>query len=131
MYLGEQERAKRKAAIVRELNESAAQSWQVCAEASCALLALGSDSEFQRLVDGHRGLPGVLPALLAASGSPDRADAMLHLVVARATLSPLLVRMEILGWMAHTHPQALVTLLAVVAGDHEHASSNNTGVDAN
>jgi hypothetical protein len=29
--------------------------------------------------------------------------------------------------MAHAHPQALATLLAVLAGDHKHVSSTNTG----
>jgi hypothetical protein len=97
MYLREQERAKRNAASVRELNASASRSWRVCAEASRALLTLRNDPEFRRLVDGHRGLLEVLPALLVGSRSPDRADAMLHLVVARAALSPLLVRVEVLG----------------------------------
>jgi len=125
MYLREQERAKRNIAIVRELNESALRSRNVCAEASHALLTLRNDPEFRRLVDGHRGLLEVLPALLAGSQSPDRADAMLHLVVARAVLSPLLVRVEVLGWMAHVHPQVLVTLLAVVAGNHDHPASSD------
>lgn len=128
MYLREQERAKRNAAIVRELSESALQSWNVCAELSRALLTLRDNPEFRRLVDGHRGLLQVLPALLAGSGATNRADAILHLVVARAALGPLLVRVEVLGWMAQEHPRALVTLLAVVAGDHEHASSKDIGV---
>jgi hypothetical protein len=117
MYMREQERGKRNAELARGLTQAASASWLTCAEASRALLTLGKDPEFRRLVGGHRGLLDVFPACLARSTSGDRADAILQLAVARAALRPLLVRVEVLGWLAYAYPEALVALLAVVAGE--------------
>jgi hypothetical protein len=117
MYRREQERSKRNAELDRSLRHSARTSWNTCADASRALLTLGKDPEFRRLVSGHHGLLDVFPASLAASISHDRADAILQLTVARAALRPLLVRVEVLGWLAYAYPDALVSLLGVVSGD--------------
>lgn len=119
MYLREQERVKRNAELARDLKHAASASWLACAEASRALVILGKDPKFRRLVEGHRGLLDVFPACLASSNSGDRADAILQLAVARAALRPLLVRVEVLGWLAYAYPEALVALLAVVAGESD------------
>lgn len=117
MYMREQERAKRNAELAHSLRSAASTSWDACANASSALLTLGKDPEFRRLVSGHHGLLDIFPASLAASISHDHVDAILQLTVARATLRPLLVRVEVLGWLAHAYPDTLVTLLGVVSGE--------------
>jgi hypothetical protein len=117
MYMREQERAKRNAELAHSLRHAASTSWDACANASRALLTLGKDPEFRRLVSGHHGLLDIFPASLAASTSHDHADAILQLTVARATLRPLLVRVEVLGWLAHAYPDTLVALLGVVSGE--------------
>jgi hypothetical protein len=117
MYRREQERSKRNAELARSLSHAASTSWDACADASRALLTLGKDPEFRRVASGHHGLLEVFPASLAASTSHDHADAILQLAVARAALRPLLVRVEVLGWLAYAYPDALVTLLGVVSGE--------------
>jgi len=112
----EQERAKRNAELAHTLRHAASSSWDACADASRALLTLSKDPEFRRLVSGHYGLLDVLPASLAAAASHDHADAILLLSVARATLRPWLVRVEVLGWLASAYPDELVILLGVVSG---------------
>jgi hypothetical protein len=115
MYRRESERAKREAAITAELAAAAMVAWDLCADASRALLELGDDPQFRELANDHEGLFEALPASLAPSMHMHRADAILGLVVARATLQPLLARVEVLGWLARTHPDALVSLLKAIA----------------
>jgi hypothetical protein len=115
MYRRESERAKREAAITAELGAASTIAWDLCADASRALLELGDDPQFRELAHGHEGLFVALPASLAPSMHMHRANAVLGLVVARATLQPLLARVEVLGWLARTHPDALVSLLKVIA----------------
>jgi hypothetical protein len=130
MYLREQERAKRNASIALGLRESASKSWNACAEVSRALLTLRTDPEFRRLVGSHHGLLDVLPASLVAAMPHDRADAVLNLVVARAALRPLLVRVEVLGWLAYAYPEELVILLEIVSGCHKRAVSADMKTEA-
>ncbi|MGY3231198.1 hypothetical protein ACVWWJ_002682 [Luteibacter sp. HA06] len=115
MYMRESERAKREAAITAELAAAAKVAWDLCADASRALLQLGDDPQFRELAHGHEGLFAALPASLAPSMHMHRADAILGLAVARATLQPMLARVEVLGWLARAHPDALVTLLKIIA----------------
>jgi hypothetical protein len=115
MYMREAERARREAAISAELGAASMIAWDLCADASRALLGLHKDPAFRELAHDHDGLFEALPASLASSMHTDRADALLGLIVARATLQPLLARVEVLGWLARAHPDALVTLLKVAA----------------
>jgi hypothetical protein len=115
MYMRESERAKREAAIAAELGAAATLAWDLCADASRVLLELSEDPQFRELAHDHEGLFEALPASLAPMMHTHRADAILVLVVARATLQPLLARVEVLGWLARAHPDALVTLLKVTA----------------
>lgn len=115
MYMRESERAKREAATATELEAAAALAWHLCADASRALLELQEDPQFRELAHGYKGLFEALPASLAPMMHTHQADAILTLAVARATMQPLLARVEMLGWMARAHPDALVTLLKVTA----------------
>jgi hypothetical protein len=78
------------------------------------LLDLHKDPQFRDLIRNHQGLFEALPASLAPTMDLNGADAILSLTVARATLRPELARVEVLGWLARAHPEALVTLLKVV-----------------
>jgi hypothetical protein len=115
MYMRETERARREAAIAAELGMAAKDAWDLCADASRALLGLHQDTQFRGLAHEHEGLFEALPASLAPMMRTRRADAVLTLAVARATLQPLLARVEVLGWLARVHPDALVALLKVTA----------------
>jgi hypothetical protein len=124
MYKREQKRIERNADIARRLRASADRARVLCTEASTALWNLHDVLHFEQLIHGHQGLLSPLPASLARLGNCDRADAVLHLVVARATLRLRLVRVEVLGWLAQTHPEVLVTLLAVASGEQESSDAS-------
>lgn len=123
MYMREQERARRESTVEGTLAAAEKAAWGKCADASRVLLVLRKEPQFRKLVRGHPGLLEVLPATLANSMSSKRAHAMLTLVVARLVLRPLLVRVEVLGWLARTYPDSLVTLLEVAAGDDAYRPS--------
>jgi hypothetical protein len=123
MYMREQERERRESIIERTLAAAEKSAWKKCADASRVLLALRNEPQFRQLVHSHRGLLEVVPATLANAMSGKRADAVLNLVVIRAVLRPFLVRVEVLGWLAHAYPDGLVTLLEVAVGDDERTSS--------
>jgi hypothetical protein len=114
MYLRESERSRREAALAVGLGSSARRAWNLCADASRVLLELHKDPQFRTLVRNHQGLFEALPASLAPTMDSEWADAILILMVARATLQPILARVEVLGWLARAHPEALVTLLKVL-----------------
>lgn len=63
--------------------------------------------------------------MLVRSKDVSRADAILQLAVARATLKPVLARIEVLGWLARDHPDSLVQILRVISTDA--ASSRKPG----
>lgn len=111
----ESERAKREAATAAELESAASLAWGLCADASRVLLELQEDPQFRELARRHEGLLEALPASLAPMMHTRQADAVLTLMVARATMQPLLARVEVLGWMARAYPDALVTLLKVMS----------------
>lgn len=114
MYSRESERSRREAVLAAELASSARRAWSLCADASRVLLELHKDPQFRALVHNHQGLFEALPASLAPTMGSEGADAILSLMVARATLRPVLDRVEVLGWLARSHPGALVTLLKLV-----------------
>lgn len=110
-------RDTRESLVAAELSATAESAWQQCAAASQVFLALREDLTFRSLMGMHQGLLDELPALLAPVKGEEGVRSVLHLVVCRAALAPILTRVEVLGWLAHAHPEALVTLLGVAVAE--------------
>lgn len=117
MYRGEHARAQQNAALARDLSDAASAASRACTRASHALLTLRNDAAFRQLVNDHRGLLQELPASLVNLVHSDRADSVLCLSVARAALRPWMMRVEVLGWLANAHPDALLTLVSFLADE--------------
>jgi len=117
MHARNHARVTREALVAAELSATAECAWQQCAAAAQVLLTLRKDPTFRSLMDAHQGLLDELPALLAPAKGEDGVRSVLHLLVCRAALAPILTRVEVLGWLAHAHPEALVTLLAVAVAE--------------
>lgn len=117
MYRSDPTRERLEAAAEAELVAVADRAWHQCAAAARVLMGLRHRPEFHSLVGDASGLLEELPAMLTASRETRRADAVLQLAVARATLRPWLARVDVLGWLAHAHPESLVVLLNVTTGD--------------
>ena len=117
MHAREDARVTREALVAAELSATAECAWQQCAAASQVFLALRKDPTFRSLMGAHQGLLDALPALLAPAKGEDGVRSVVHLLVCRAALAPILTRVEVLGWLAHAHPEALVILLGVAVAD--------------
>jgi len=127
MHPREDTRVTREAHVEAELSATAELAWQQCAAASQVFLALREDPTFRSLMSMHQGLLYVLPALLAPAKGEDGVRSVLHLVVCRAALAPILTRVEVLGWLAHAHPEALVILLGVAVAEGGTLASDGVG----
>lgn len=117
MYRSDPARERLEAAAAAELAAAADRAWHQCAAAARVLMGLRHRPEFRSLVGDASGLLVDLPAMLATSRDGRRADAVLQLAVARATLRPWLGRVDVLGWLAHADPEGLVVLLNVTTGE--------------
>ncbi|MGN6094570.1 MAG: hypothetical protein ACTHOL_19645 [Luteibacter jiangsuensis] len=116
MYRTNATRERIEAAKEAAFTVVAEQAWRQCAAAAEVLMKLRQRAEFHALAGVRLELMETLPAMLAETRGPQRADAVLLLAVARATLRPWLARVDILGWLAHADPQGLVVLLNVATG---------------
>jgi len=117
VYQSDATRQARDAVTVADYSAAAAAAWGQCAELAQALWAIRDERDFNLTLGPFAGLTRDLPAMLARSKDDSRVDAILQLAVARATLRPMLARIEVLGWLARVHPDVLVTLLRVVSTD--------------
>lgn len=120
-------RNTREALMAVELSATAECAWQQCAAAAQVFLTLREDPTFRSLMGAHRGLLDELPALLAPAKSEGGVRSVLHLLVCRAALAPILTHVEMLGWLAHAHPEALVILLGVAVADGGTLASDGVG----
>lgn len=117
MYQSEATRHARDRATRDDFVAVAEAAWAQSAELVHVLWTLRAMPGFLAALGPYVGLVQQLPALLLQSKDANRADAVLQLAVVRATLKPLLARVEILGWLARDHPGALLTLLRIVSVD--------------
>lgn len=117
MYQSEPVRQARDAATLTDYSAAASAAWAQCAELVQMLWSMRDSADFDLALGSCPGLIRNLPALLLRSKEDSRVDAVLQLAVVRATLKPVLARVEVLGWLARDHPDALVMLLRVVSTD--------------
>lgn len=117
MYQSELTRQARDAVSIADYSAAAGAAWAQCAELVQVMWTLRKAPDFDLVLGDCAGLIRDLPALLVRSKDGSRADAILQLAVVRATLKPVLCQVEVLGWLARDHPDALVTLLRVVSTD--------------
>lgn len=117
MYQSDRAREARDSANLDDLSAVAEEAWAQCAEVAQALWQIRSTPEFERSFGACTGLTCHLAASLLRMKTSDRADPVLQLVVTRAALKPYLTRVEILGWLARDHPDAMVALLRGMSVD--------------
>ena len=117
MYQSEFTRQARDTARLADYSAAAGAAWAQCRELVQTLWSIRDAPDFALALGPCAGLVRDLPALLVQSKDGSRVDAVLQLAVARARLKPVLTQVEVLGWLARDHPDALVTLLRVVSTD--------------
>lgn len=104
MHAREDARVTREALVAAELSATAECAWQQCAAAAQVFLTLRKDPTFRSLMGAHQGLLDELPALLAPAKGEGGVRSVLHLLVCRAALAPILTRVRGAGMAGPCSP---------------------------